>query len=264
MRKQESMFVRVNWAAAVLILLVLFCAPLWSQQAKECPAAILQMGDWQRSRIPLFMNDFGELGRYSAANAEIKAPLSGENRIVFFGDSITDKWNLERSFPGKKYMNRGIGGQTTSQMLVRFRQDVINLQPAVIVILAGTNDIAGNSGPIRMEDIKANLANMAELARAHNIRVIFSTVMPVHNYTPESLRFFSQRPMEKIRELNGWLKDYCAATGCTYLDYFSSLLDENGLLKKDLSADGLHPNAAGYAIMSPLAIAAVDKALSIR
>ena len=141
----------------------------------------------------------------------LKPPAAGENRVVFFGDSITDIWKLEDYFPGKPYLNRGIGGQTTPQMLVRFRQDVIDLHPKVVVILAGTNDIAGNTGPMSLETIEANFTSLAELARAHKIRVVFSSVLPVHNYTPKSQDFFAQRSPEKILALNRWLKDYCAS-----------------------------------------------------
>ena len=182
--------------------------------------------------------------------------------MVFFGDSITDIWKLDESFPGKGYINRGIGGQTTPQMLVRFRQDVIDLQPAVVIILAGTNDIAGNTGPMRLEDIEADYASMAELARVHGIKVIYCSVLPVHNYTERAKDFFAQRPPEKVLELNRWLKNYCeaAANGCVYLDYFSAMVDEHGLMKKELADDGLHPNAAGYKIMAPMAESAIEKA----
>jgi lysophospholipase L1-like esterase len=156
----------------------------------------------------------------------------------------------------------GIGGQTTAQMLVRFRQDVINLRPKAVVILAGTNDIAGNSGPISNEDIEANYTSLADLARANKIRLIFSSVLPVHNYTPKSQDFFAQRPMERILALNKWLKDYCAANNLIYLDYFSAMIDDKGLLKRDLADDGLHPNKAGFAIMAPMAEKAIEKALS--
>jgi lysophospholipase L1-like esterase len=212
--------------------------------------------------IPTYMNDFGQLDRYHAANQALAAPKPGEQRVIFFGDSITDAWHLDQYFPGKDYINRGIGGQTTSQMLVRFRQDVIDLQPAVVVILAGTNDIAGNTGPISIPDIEANFATLAEMARAHHIRVVFSSVMPVHDYTPQSQNFFAQRSPAKILELNGWLKNYCAARGLIYLDYFSALVDDQGLLNKDLAADGLHPTDAGYKIMAPLAETAFQQALA--
>ena len=207
------------------------------------------------------MNDFGELARYRDDNARLPAPALGEKRVVFLGDSITDAWRLAEYFPGKPYVNRGISGQTTAQMLVRFRQDVIDLHPKVVVVLAGTNDIAGNTGPIRIEDIEANFTSLAELAKASRIAVVFSSVLPVHNYTPESQEYFAQRPPEKIVELNRWLKAYCAAQGCIYLDYFSAMVDEGGLLCKELAKDGLHPTPAGYKLMAPLAEAAIAKLL---
>jgi lysophospholipase L1-like esterase len=215
---------------------------------------------YRASRANVYFNDFGELARYRAANAALPPPTSGENRVVFFGDSITDIWKLGDSFPGKPYVNRGIGGQTTSQMLVRFRQDVINLQPKVVVVLAGTNDIAGNSGPISNEDIEANYSDFAELAKTHNIRLIFSSVLPVHNYTPQAQDFFAQRPMNRILALNKWLKDYCEKNNLVYLDYFSAVVDDKGLLKRDLADDGLHPNKAGFAVMAPMAEKAIQKA----
>jgi lysophospholipase L1-like esterase len=144
-------------------------------------------------------------------------------------------------------------------MLVRFRQDVIDLQPKVVVVLAGTNDIAGNSGPIANQDIEANLASMAELAKAHGIKMIFASILPVNNYTPESQEFFASRPPERILALNGWLKDYCAKKDLTYLDYFSAMVDDKGLLKRDLANDGLHPNQAGFAVMAPLAEKAIEQ-----
>jgi lysophospholipase L1-like esterase len=171
-------------------------------------------------------------------------------------------WKLGDSFPGKPYVNRGIGGQTTPQMLVRFREDVLDLQPKVVLILAGTNDIAGNTGPMTLQEIEANYTSLAELAALHQIRVVYASVLPVHNYTPLSQELFSQRSPAKILELNRWLKQYCAAHGCVYLDYFSAMVDEKGLLKKDLAEDGLHPNAIGYKIMAPLAEAAIAQALA--
>jgi lysophospholipase L1-like esterase len=219
------------------------------------------LDNYRSSRIQIYMNDFGELSRYRAVNATLRASSDSNNRVVFFGDSITDLWKLERYFPDKPYLNRGINGQTTPQMLVRFRQDVIDLHPNVVVILAGTNDIAGNTGPMLTEDIEANYSSMAELAQAHNIRVIFASILPVHNYTPQSRELFAERPPEKILLLNGWLKDYCARSGHFYLDYFSAMVDKKGMLRKELADDGLHPNADGYTIMAPMAQAAIDKAL---
>ena len=156
------------------------------------------LDQYRASRIAVFTDDYGQLARYREADAALAAPAAGENRVVFFGDSITDIWKLADYFPGKPYVNRGIGGQTTPQMLVRFRQDVIDLHPKVVLILAGTNDIAGNTGPMRNEDIEADLASMAELARAHDIRLVFASMLPVHNYTEKSKDFFAQRPQARI------------------------------------------------------------------
>ena len=219
------------------------------------------LDQYRANRIAVFTDDYGQLARYRDANSKLGPPAEGENRVIFFGDSITDIWHLDQYFPGKPYVNRGIGGQTTSQMLVRFRQDVIDLHPKVVVILAGTNDIAGNTGKITNEDIAANLASLADLARANGIHLIYSSVLPVHNYTDKSKDFFAQRPMDRILALNVWLKDYCAKNNIFYLDYFPALVDDKGLLKKELADDGLHPNAAGYRIMAPMAEAAIEKGL---
>jgi lysophospholipase L1-like esterase len=147
-------------------------------------------------------------------------------------------------------------------MLVRFHQDVIDLSPKVLLVLAGTNDIAGVTGPARNEDIEANYTSMAELARLHHIRVIFASLLPAHNYTPEAKESYALRPRERILALNAWLKDYCSKNGLVYLDYFSALLEDHGMLRRDLSDDGLHPNAAGYKIMAPLADKAIATALA--
>lgn len=221
-----------------------------------------RLEDYRNYKAATLRDDFGELGRYRAANAALNQPAAGEDRVVFFGDSITDMWKLEQYFPGKPYVNRGIGGQTTRQMLIRFRPDVIDLAPKVVVILAGTNDIAGNTGPMTLEEIEENLASMAELARAHNIPVVFSSVLPVSNYWPKYDFLFVQRPPEKILQLNQWLKQYCAANGITYLEYFAALVDRSGMIQKDLAGDGLHPNDAGYKIMAPLAEASIRRALA--
>jgi lysophospholipase L1-like esterase len=246
------------------LLFVLFAAV--SALAQQTPPSIPTTGfpgldQYRASRIAVFTDDYGQLARYRDANTALGAPKPGENRVVFFGDSITDIWKLADSFPGKPYVNRGIGGQTTPQMLVRFRQDVIDLQPKVVVILAGTNDIAGNTGPMRNEDIEANYASFAELARVHGIKVVYSSVLPVHNYTERSKDFFAQRPPARILALNTWLKDYCSKNNIVYLDYFSAMVDDKGLLKKDLADDGLHPNAVGFKLMAPMAEAAIQKAL---
>ncbi|HTW56957.1 MAG TPA: SGNH/GDSL hydrolase family protein [Terriglobales bacterium] len=243
------------------VVLVVGCA-FAQQSAPSIPSTGHSgLDQYRASRLAIFTDDFGQLGRYRDANAALPAPAAGENRVVFFGDSITDIWKLAEYFPGKPYINRGIGGQTTPQMLVRFRQDVVDLHPKIVVILAGTNDIAGNTGPMRNEDIEANYASFAELARVHNIRVVFSSVLPVHNYTERAKDLFAQRSPARILALNAWLKDYCAKNDLVYLDYFSAMVDDKGLLQRDLADDGLHPNAAGFKIMAPLAEAAIAKAL---
>jgi lysophospholipase L1-like esterase len=207
------------------------------------------------------LRDWPQLSRYREANHTVS-----NAQVVFMGDSITDIWQQPRFggfFPGKPYVDRGISAQTTPQMLLRFRADVIDLKPKAIVILAGTNDIAGNTGPMTDEEIEGNLASMSELAHAHQIKVIFSSITPVSNYhvaangNPQT----SQRPMERIRGINEWMKRYAADHSDVYLDYFSAMLDERGLLKAEFSADDLHPTAAGYAVMAPLAEAAIQKAL---
>src|SRR5271166_3956113 len=202
------------------------------------------------------------LEKYREANAKLALPSANEERVVFMGDSITDIWNLAKYFPGKPYLNRGIGGQTTPQMLIRFRADVIGLDPKVVVILAGTNDIAGNTGPMSLDEIEANLKTMTELAHIHGIRVVLSSVTPVNGYTERSKLFFPLRSPEKILELNRWMKDYCVRNDCIYLDYFTAMVDDKGLLKSDLAEDGLHPNDRGYAIMAPLAQKAIEQALA--
>jgi acyl-CoA thioesterase-1 len=249
---------------ALFVSTLLLAALVSAQQPAIPSTGFPNLDQYRASRIAVFTDDFGQLARYRDANSSLKVPAADENRVVFFGDSITDIWKLEDYFPGKAYINRGIGGQTTPQMLVRFRQDVIDLHPKVVVILAGTNDIAGNTGPMTLENIEANYSSLAELARVHNIRLVFSSVLPVHNYTPKSQDFFAQRPPEKILALNRWLKDYCAANALTYLDYFTPMVDDKGLLKRELAEDGLHPNPAGYKIMAPLAEAAIAKARTVR
>jgi len=224
--------------------------------------AIAHRDQWRSSRAAMLRDDFGELARYRQANAALGPPAAGARRVIFYGDSITDMWPLAAAFPGKPYVNRGISGQTTAQMLVRFRQDVIDLHPAAVVILAGTNDIAGNTGPISPEGIQANFESIAELARAHGIRVVLASIIPVHNYTPRSELSFPLRPPATIAILDRWLRRYCEANGHVYLDYFSAMVDAKGLLRRELSEDGLHPGAAGYALVAPLADKAIALALA--
>jgi lysophospholipase L1-like esterase len=257
-------------SAARLVSILLLAISAFAQQTPPpSPArpAVPSTGyagldEYRASRTAIYTDDFGELKRYRDADTALAPPAAKENRVVFLGDSITDYWKLADYFPGKPYINRGVDGQTTPQMLVRFRQDVIDLHPKVLVVLAGTNDIAGVTGPTRNQDIEANYTTMAELARVHHIRVVFASLLPAHNYTEEAKESFALRPSERILGLNAWLKDYCAKNGLVYLDYFSALVDDRGMLRRDLSDDGLHPNAAGYKIMAPLADKAIVTALS--
>ena len=202
------------------------------------------------------LQDWAQLEFYRQSNATLQLPAEGKNRVVFFGDSITDFWNLSAYFPGQSYINRGISGQTTPQLLVRFRPDVVALKPQVVIILAGTNDIAGNTGLMSLDQIQDNYASIAELAKAHQIRVVFASVLPIHDYGATQIS--NGRSTAKIEALNEWLKRYCRVNNCIYLDYYSALLDARGRLKAELSDDGLHPNAKGYDIMAPLAAAAIE------
>ena len=211
---------------------------------------------YRASKAATLRDDFGELARYRAANAALNPPAPGENRVVFFGDSITDIWHLDEYFPGKPYINRGIGGQTTPQMLIRFRQDVIDLHPKVVVILAGTNDIAGNTGPITLKAIEENFASMAEIAQGNGVRIVLSSVLPAFDYPWRH----GQEPVEKIAALNSWLKDYATSHRLVYLDYYTAMQDARHGLPPELSGDGVHPSLAGYAVMQPLAEKAIAQA----
>jgi lysophospholipase L1-like esterase len=216
------------------------------------------------------LNDWPALARYREDNSKTAAPGKNEQRVVFMGDSITDSWDDPKYggfFPGKPYINRGISGQTTPQMLIRFRRDVIELKPKVVVILAGTNDIAGNTGPTTLDAIEDNLKSMADLASAHGIRVVFASVLPVSDYEMRDAKPIVQtvrRPPAQILALNQWLKDYAAANHHGYLDYFSAMVDDKGFLKDELSDDGLHPNTQGYVVMAPLAEAAITTSVKRR
>lgn len=256
----------------VLIVSVIWASVIHAQSASAQAPAAATCPEMASALTVLMRNDarlrdWPNLARYRDANRAVTPPSAGESRVVFMGDSITDIWQQPRFggfFPGKPYIDRGISGQTTPQMLLRFRADVVDLEPKTVVILAGTNDIAGNTGPATNEDIEGNLASMSELAHAHNIRVVMASVTPVGAYHVASAAAVPQttaRPMARIQALNDWIKRYAAAHGDVYLDYFSAMADGSGLLRAELSEDDLHPNAKGYAIMAPLAEAAIARAL---
>ena len=244
---------------AGLSLLLLSFQTAFAQAVAPAPTELEKL-QTQLTRDEKTLKDWPNLGRYREDNSKLAAPAAGEKRVVFMGDSITDAWGRKygKFFPGEPYVNRGISGQTTPQMVLRFRPDVIDLHPAVVVILAGTNDIAGNTGPESLEEIEGNMADMVQLAQANKIKVVLSSVMPVCDYIrPQTER----RPPEKILALNAWLQDYAKAHKLVYLDYYSALIDDQKMLKKELTYDGLHPNDPGYAVIEPLASAAIHKAL---
>ncbi len=203
--------------------------------------------------------DWANLERFKTENASLEMPKENEKRIVFMGNSITESWisMAPEFFAGKPYINRGISGQTTPQMLVRFRQDVIDLHPAVVVILAGTNDIAGNTGPMTLEEIFGNIRSMAELARANGIRVVLASVLPAYDYPWRP----GLEPAKKIVHLNDMIRQYAKEQGMVYLDYFTPMRDERNGLNEEYTYDGVHPNEAGYHVMGPLAEAAIREAL---
>jgi lysophospholipase L1-like esterase len=248
---------------ASMVLAGLLLAPVAQEPAAKPAPAAAQKSAWQQQFEARLLVDFGGLGRYKEADLKIGAPAAGENRVVFMGDSITDNWKIEGpdgTFPGKPYINRGIGGQTTPQMLVRFRQDVIALRPKVVVILGGVNDIAGNTGPMTLEQTEGNLASMAELAAANHIRVVLCSVTPAYDFPWNP----GLTPAPKILALNQWIKAYAARKGFVYVDYHTAMKDSRNGLPAALSQDGVHPLPAGYAIMAPLVEAGIQKALKSR
>ena len=253
-------------AAAISALCVpaLFMAqnPKPTPQAGKTPptaaASSWQHGRYWTERDQQLMTDFGDLAHFREADLKLGPPAPGQDRVVFMGDSITQGWDLEKFFPGKPYINRGISGQTSTQMLLRFRQDVIDLKPKVVVILAGTNDIAENTGPMPLSQTEGDLVSMAQLARANDIRVVLCSVLPSVRFPwhPEL-----KDPAPKIAEVNQWLKAYAASHGYVYVDYYSAMKDAAGGLPPNLSRDGVHPLPAGFAVMTPLAQAGIEKAL---
>jgi lysophospholipase L1-like esterase len=256
----------------VCAVLVLSGVAAVGQGTAPAPAPAPECGELKTrlDRAETKLNDWPALARYREDNMKTAPPAKNEQRVVFMGDSITDSWDSPNNggfFPGKPFVNRGISGQTTPQMLIRFRRDVIELKPKVVVILAGTNDLAGNTGPTTLEAIEDNLTSMADLASAHGIRVVFASLLPVSDYEVRDGKPIVQttrRPPAQILALNKWLKEFAAAHKMVYLDYFSAMVDDKGFLKDELSNDGLHPNPQGYAVMNPLAEAAINTSLKHR
>jgi lysophospholipase L1-like esterase len=251
-------FTHILFFGAVACIATL--APAYQASPLASDPAALQKQVEQDRQILL---DWPNLARYRNEDVRIPPPEGGEVRVVFLGDSITDFWGRKYGnfFSGKPYFNRGISGQTTPQMLIRLRQDVIALKPAVVVILAGTNDLAGNTGPESLEEIEGNLASIVQLANTNGIRTVLSSILPVCDYVHPRT---AGRPPNKIIELNAWMKSYCAHGSCVYLDYHTSMLDEHGMLAKELTDDCLHPNTAGYNVMQPMAERAIREALAAK
>ena len=263
----------MNRFLVVVCILGAYAAIASAQTATPSPSPVDPCAEITKraARAEAKLKDWPALARYRDANAKTGAPNADEARVVFMGDSITDSWDDPKYggfFPGKPYIDRGISGQTTPQMLIRFRPDVIALRAKVVVILAGTNDIAGNTGPTTVRAIEDNLISMFEIAQANGIRVVLASVLPISDYERNKegkpIIQTRQRPPEQIKELNNWMKRYAVEHGGIYLDYFSAMADEKGFLKEELSEDGLHPNQKGYDVMAPLAEKAIAAALRSR
>jgi lysophospholipase L1-like esterase len=218
-----------------------------------------QIAARQKAQQEQMKNDWPNLTRYREANRNLPPAAEGKTRVVFIGDSITELWDRDsgKFFASEGYIGRGIGGQTTPQMLLRFQQDVIALQPKVVVINGGTNDIAGNTGPSTLEMIEDNLKSMAQLAAANGIKVVLASVTPALDYPWRR----GLEPAEKVVTLNTWMKNYCSKVGCVYADYFTPMSDEKHGMKEGLSRDGIHPTPEGYRIMAPIAQKAIAQAL---
>lgn len=222
------------------------------------------LGPFRAKLVPSLMQDFGERYIYADADAALPPPAPGEKRVVFLGDSITDRWNLAASFPGKPYVNRGIGSQVTSQMILRFHQDVVALQPSAVVILSGINDVQGFLQQETAAQIEANWETMADLADAHGIAVVFGSLLPVNDYTEAAKDVVRERNPAELRELNAWLRAFCARRGYVYADYFDAMVDAHGLMAARYTEDGVHPLDNGYAVMAPIAEKAIARALAAR
>ncbi len=254
----------------LVFCLALVATPAAAEQYQSAPsrqpALEKDWGQWlgpYRAGIVAKMGeDFGEQYIYAPLNAALGAPAAGEHRVVFIGDSITDRWNLAAFFPEKPYVNRGIGGQVTPQMLVRFRADVVALKPSAVVILAGINDVQGALQVESEIQIEANYQGMAEIAAANGIRPIFTAILPVNNYTENARTVLEDRKPEVVAHLNAWLAGYCAAHGYGLIDYGPVLRDDKGLMRADYTTDGVHPTDTAYAVMAPIAESVIEQVLA--
>nr|ATZ76302.1 SGNH superfamily lipase or esterase [uncultured proteobacterium] len=258
---------RLTWVltalAALGVSLSAMAMKLPSRPRKTHAPVVLTAPAWQSGTYWAnfdhnLLVDFADLAHFRAADRRVGQPAPGTDRVVFLGDSITEGWKLSKSFPGKPYINRGISGQTTSQMLLRFRQDVIDLHPKVVVILGGTNDLAGNAGPVTLRQVEGNLESMAQLGRANGIAVVLCSLLPTVHYwwhpqVPD--------PAHRIAVLNRWIRAYAAKHHDVYVNYYAVMKNAAGGLKHSLSPDGVHPSPAGYAVMAPLAEAGIEAAL---
>ncbi|MGO8792033.1 MAG: SGNH/GDSL hydrolase family protein [Terriglobia bacterium] len=251
-----------NLKKVIIGLCLSLCLPLsvraqfvqeFNPPAAQCclPGAIAHLADE--------LQDWNQLGRYHQDNLRLETGPAVEGRVVFLGDSITDGWDLAKYFPGKPYVNRGISGQTTPQMLVRMHPDVIHLQPAAFILLAGTNDIAHNTGPETLEMVEDNIRAMSELAESHHIKIILCLLTPVSDYTKRKQT--DSRPPADIVNLNHWIESFAPDVHAQVADYFAALVDDKGMLREGYSDDGLHPNARGYELLAPVAEAAIESAL---
>jgi lysophospholipase L1-like esterase len=257
-RRFASISTMKIWVVKILLGLAVLSCLVSAQSQRDCASVTADLEQRLEAQRRL-LADWAGLIRYGSENTELPAPKPDEYRVVFLGDEITENWGRGSAqfFPGKSYLNRGIKGQTTPQMLVRFRQDVIALKPKVVVIQAGMNDIASLTGPITQGMFAENIMSIVELAKANNIRVVLASLTPICDcYTKQS----TLRPQGKIIGMNGWLKEYAAQSGSVYLNYYSAMAEGRNL-KKELTGDGLLPNDTGYAVMAPLAEQAIAQAL---
>ena len=246
---------QVVWLS-IFVCLMFSAHPVEGQLAEEFPptkdACCLQAN---AQTLADQLQDWNQLSHYYEDNQRLESQAPQQGRVVFLGDSITFAWDLSKFFPGRPYVNRGINGQTTQQMLVRMFPDVIDLQPAAVIILAGINDIGRHTGPETAKMVEENLQAMTDLAQKHGIKVILCSVTPVRG------NWASIMPPADILKLNEWMKQYVVQAHIEFVDYYSSLVDSQGMLKEELTNDGVHPTVKGQAFMAPLAEAAIEKTL---